>query len=92
MEFECTLSNDREVKATIPIPKSKAGAEKMAVETAEPKETSFEVIKRMNFTSDRKRMSILIRDPSDGKTKLLVKGADSIIQERLAKTELPEHT
>jgi len=37
----------------------------------------------MDFTSDRKRMSILIRDPIDGKFKLLVKGADSIIMGRL---------
>jgi len=37
----------------------------------------------MDFTSDRKRMSILIKDPVDGKCKLLVKGADSIIMGRL---------
>jgi len=37
----------------------------------------------MDFTSDRKRMSILIQDPVDGKFKLLVKGADSIIMGRL---------
>ena len=39
----------------------------------------------MDFTSDRKRMSVLIRDPADNKLKLLVKGADSIIIERLDK-------
>jgi len=37
----------------------------------------------MDFTSDRKRMSVLIEDPNDGKIKLLVKGADSIIKARL---------
>ncbi len=37
----------------------------------------------MEFNSDRKRMSILLRDPEDGFFKLYVKGADSIIKERL---------
>ena len=39
--------------------------------------------KAIEFTSDRKRMSVLIQDPNDGKIKLLVKGADSIIKARL---------
>lgn len=30
-------------------------------------------------------MSVLIKDPNDGKIKLLVKGADSIIKARLGK-------
>ena len=37
----------------------------------------------MEFNSDRKRMSVLLKDPVDGKIKLLIKGADSIIKERL---------
>ena len=37
----------------------------------------------MEFNSDRKRMSIVLKDPSDGKYKLYIKGADSIIKERL---------
>ena len=37
----------------------------------------------IDFTSDRKRMSVLIRDPKDGKIKLLIKGADSVIKARL---------
>jgi magnesium-transporting ATPase (P-type) len=39
----------------------------------------------MEFNSDRKRMSILIRDPEDKKIKLYTKGADSIIKSRLDK-------
>lgn len=46
-------------------------------------EHEYEKFLSMDFTSDRKRMSILIRDPVDGKFKLLVKGADSIILGRL---------
>lgn len=37
----------------------------------------------MEFNSDRKRMSILLRDPQDGLIKLFTKGADSIIKDRL---------
>ena len=45
---------------------------------------TFNVLRRMEFTSSRKRMSILIKDPLDGnKYKLLTKGADSIIKARL---------
>lgn len=42
----------------------------------------------MEFNSDRKRMSVLLKDPVDGKIKLLIKGADSIIMERLDKDKL----
>lgn len=48
----------------------------------------FKVFRKINFTSDRKRMSILVRDPSDGKIKLFIKGADSTIWERLDKNQL----
>ena len=39
----------------------------------------------MDFTSERRRMSILVRDPIDGYIKLYVKGADDVIKNRLAK-------
>lgn len=39
----------------------------------------------MDFTSERRRMSILVRDPIDGHIKLYVKGADDVIKNRLAK-------
>lgn len=50
---------------------------------------SFKVLRKMEFNSDRKRMSVVIKDPSDGKIKLLIKGADSVIKERLDKTQYP---
>ena len=34
-------------------------------------------------------MSILLTDPVDGKIKLLIKGADSIILDRLDKKQFP---
>jgi magnesium-transporting ATPase (P-type) len=37
----------------------------------------------MEFNSDRKRMSIIVRDPADGHVKMFTKGADSIIKSRL---------
>ena len=46
-------------------------------------ERQYEVFRKMDFNSDRKRMSVLLRDPVDGKIKLLIKGADSIIKARL---------
>ncbi len=46
-------------------------------------ETIYEVKRKMEFNSDRKRMSVIIRDPADKKIKLLIKGADSIILDRL---------
>jgi len=37
----------------------------------------------MEFNSDRKRMSVILRDPEDGLIKMFTKGADSIIKDRL---------
>ena len=37
----------------------------------------------MEFNSDRKRMSIIVRDPVDNHIKMFTKGADSIIKARL---------
>jgi magnesium-transporting ATPase (P-type) len=45
----------------------------------------------MEFNSDRKRMSILVRDPTDHKIKLFIKGADSIIKSRLDMNQLSKH-
>ena len=44
----------------------------------------------MEFNSDRKRMSIVVRDPEDGYYKVYCKGADSIIKERLDKKQLDQ--
>ena len=45
----------------------------------------YEVFRRIEFSSKRKRMSILLKDPDDGLVKLYVKGADSEIIKRLDK-------
>ena len=46
-------------------------------------EQHFEIESLMDFNSDRKRMSILVRDLRDEKIKLYIKGADSEIKKRL---------
>jgi P-type E1-E2 ATPase len=40
----------------------------------------------LEFNSDRKRMSVIVRDEK-GVIKLMCKGADSVIEKRLAQTE-----
>lgn len=42
----------------------------------------FQVLGINGFNSDRKRMSIVVRDLSSGETVLMLKGADSIVAER----------
>jgi phospholipid-translocating ATPase len=42
----------------------------------------------MEFNSDRKRMSIVVKDPEDGHYKMYCKGADSIIKSRLSDNSL----
>jgi hypothetical protein len=71
------------------IPKPSAGRERPDEEVGEnirsPRELlennnkelkKFELYRRMEFNSDRKRMSVLVRDPDDGLVKLYTKGAD----------------
>ena len=46
------------------------------------REERFEVLNVLDFTSTRKRMSVVIR-AADGRIRLLVKGADDVIYERM---------
>ena len=61
----------------------------MSEASTKEREFKFEVFRKMDFNSDRKRMSVLLRDPTDGHIKLLIKGADSIIKERLDLGQYP---
>ena len=47
----------------------------------------YEILNVCEFNSTRKRMSTIVRAP-DGKIKLLCKGADTVILERLGKHQL----
>ena len=49
----------------------------------EKKYADFEVLNFFEFTSERKRESIIIRDAQDNKIKLYIKGADNVIKKRL---------
>ncbi|KAI9104583.1 hypothetical protein DFS34DRAFT_603703 [Phlyctochytrium arcticum] len=46
---------------------------------------TYKVLNILEFTSARKRMSVIVRSEVDGKIWLMCKGADSIIYERLSK-------
>jgi phospholipid-transporting ATPase len=37
----------------------------------------------LEFTSERKRMSVIVRDPDDSSIRLYIKGADDVIYPRL---------
>jgi|DEB0MinimDraft_12_1074336.scaffolds.fasta_scaffold07560_5 magnesium-transporting ATPase (P-type) len=76
MNFNCLISTEEEMKLKATL-------------KGKYEEHEFKVYRKMEFNSDRKRMSILVKDPSDGKIKLLIKGADSIIKERLDKKQYP---
>ena len=67
--FDCVSINDDELK--------------LAMSSNKQKLTVFHVFRKMEFNSDRKRMSVLLKDPTDNKIKLFIKGADSIIKSRL---------
>ncbi|XP_030473454.1 probable phospholipid-transporting ATPase 4 isoform X1 [Syzygium oleosum] len=49
-----------------------------------PVEREYKILNLLDFTSKRKRMSVIVRD-ENGQIMLMCKGADSIIFERLAK-------
>ncbi|KAJ3218785.1 hypothetical protein HDU67_004033 [Dinochytrium kinnereticum] len=49
---------------------------------------SYTILNVLEFNSDRKRMSVIIRRP-EGQLVLLVKGADSVVFERLKRTGTP---
>ncbi|KAK2992928.1 hypothetical protein RJ640_008462 [Escallonia rubra] len=53
--------------------------------TQEITEREFKLLNLLDFTSKRKRMSVIVRD-EDGEILLLCKGADSIIFDRLSKS------
>eukprot|EP00300_Choanocystis_sp_HF-7_P009665 c16560_g1_i2.p1 GENE.c16560_g1_i2~~c16560_g1_i2.p1 ORF type:complete len:1234 (+),score=220.28 c16560_g1_i2:146-3847(+) len=46
---------------------------------ADGSERTYELLNVLEFTSSRKRMSVIVKDKRDGRTLLLTKGADSII-------------
>ena len=48
----------------------------------------YEVLHVLEFSSERKRMSVIVKERSEGKIILYCKGADSVINNRLVHTEL----
>ncbi|KAG0683758.1 hypothetical protein C6P40_001322 [Pichia californica] len=56
----------------------------------EPEFTTYEILDVVEFSSARKRMSVIVKFP-DGKIILFCKGADNIIMERLTKYDIVEN-
>jgi P-type E1-E2 ATPase len=54
--------------------------------TVDGKNESYEVVKVFEFDSDRKMMSVVVKDAA-GKLKLFIKGADGSMIPRLSKTD-----
>jgi magnesium-transporting ATPase (P-type) len=52
----------------------------------ENEKRNYKLLHVLEFNSTRKRMSVIVQD-QEGTIKLICKGADSIIQERLEKTK-----
>lgn len=80
LEFCYGSDSSAKVRWQIPLERGKQGE---VTKWEEDRIVEYEVFRRMEFNSDRKRMSIVLRDPEDGFYKLYCKGADSIIKERL---------
>lgn len=56
---------------------------------AEPQTDEYEILNYVDFSSQRKRMSVLVRMPNcPGKVLLICKGADSVIMERLKNRDI----
>jgi len=57
----------------------------VTVTTAHEKRETYQILNVIEFTSTRKRMSIIVRTP-EGQIKIFIKGADSMILERLGQS------
>ena len=54
-----------------------------AGQVGEVVEETYELLAVLEFNSTRKRMSVIVREPWNGKIKMYTKGADSVILARL---------
>eukprot|EP01083_Nonionella_stella_P117112 348597_1 len=52
----------------------------------------FEIYEFLEFDSTRKRMSVIVKDPRDGKIKLYCKGADNVLYPRCIQTDSMDET
>ena len=60
--------------------------ETVTIKKADGEEEKYQVLNVIEFTSTRKRMTIIVRTPK-GEIKLYIKGADSVILERLGQNQ-----
>ena len=52
----------------------------------------YEILKVVDFTSDRKRMSVVVKRENDGKVINFIKGADIAIIPRMVKSDSSDET
>jgi magnesium-transporting ATPase (P-type) len=64
-------------------------SDRLVVDSPNRPREEFHLLHTLEFTSLRKRMSVIVRCP-DGKIKLYCKGADSVIKERLSPNNDPD--
>ena len=57
---------------------------KIVIKGENGQKINYEKLQIIEFSSDRKRETIIIKNPNDGKIIMYVKGADSIIEQRLS--------
>ena len=73
----------RQIMIEIDLPTNMAGGSPASVPR---RYLEFELLNIIEFSSARRRMSVIVRDPK-GEIKLLTKGADSIIEDLLAEID-----
>lgn len=97
MGYDCIEAKDDVIVARLRTSASEADNDDIDLDDLEVgkrqnfafgKPMDYKLLRRMDFNSDRKRMSVLLEDPNDGKIKLYIKGADSIIKDRLDRNQL----
>uniref|UniRef100_M4BJ26 Phospholipid-transporting ATPase n=1 Tax=Hyaloperonospora arabidopsidis (strain Emoy2) TaxID=559515 RepID=M4BJ26_HYAAE len=74
VEYFCCIENPDEMACNQPVPDHSVGA--------------YDILEVLEFNSTRKRMSVILKGPT-GDLKLLCKGADTVMYERLRPTDDP---
>ncbi|KAK0610259.1 Phospholipid-transporting ATPase IC [Lasiodiplodia hormozganensis] len=69
----------------------KRSAQAITIETAEGGRQTYEILHVLEFNSDRKRMSVIVRCP-DGRIWLICKGADTVLAPRIRAAEASSST
>ena len=61
------------------------------IKTKSGEQYTYNILHVLEYTSERKRMSVIVKTVSDGKIKVFTKGADNVISTRLASSNGKTH-